>query len=565
MILLIGLSIDRIEFHGNRFLKDGYLRELFGYNRTILWFGRYPEYSPFLIRRSISTIEQVYKDSGFFDVNIHWKDSVFNGKVRISVRINEGERYRITKVIFSKSVPLNVKLPRYFSETYLSELENSILDYFQNDGYPFVEIQREIRPDYENKSVEVIFNINEKERIRIRNIILRSQDTTKDLKTRRKIFEREVVLKGGDYFSKNKLEESISRLYRTQLFSGIYWRLENIEDGYADLVIYIKEGAPRILDISVGFQNEARYPLLLRFDNIFQHVNLFNNLQRIQLSTNFLVDISKLSFVSYGARIVYQEPYFLDLNLRANINVPVYYDRDKGLFQYGFNGEIVRPYFFGKGNDLTFGTAFENRRSIYDEGIYKIFRVYQGFNLDFRDDIFDPNWGSLLRFSLNETGLGYFGDYDFVKGISDMSFYQRFFLSSWKWALRVYIGGILPYGRSDSLPVIDLFTLGGEGQIRGYDRFSIGPDLSRCYGLICKAGKQIFIINYEIRRRFYKDWGFVILFDYGRLDGFSAYSTGFGIRYFTPIGPVRFDWAIKLKDRSKTDRGRIYISLGHMF
>ncbi|MEO0170003.1 MAG: BamA/TamA family outer membrane protein, partial [candidate division WOR-3 bacterium] len=212
-----------------------------------------------------------------------------------------------------------------------------------------------------------------------------------------------------------------------------------------------------------------------------------------------------------------------------------------------------------------FGLSYDKRKALSDEQGYDIFRLYQSVFFDTRDNIFDPDFGSFLRFEIYEAGFGYLGNYDYIKWVSDISLYQRFFLSEWKWALRLYFGGISPYIRSDTLPIIDLFTVGGEGQVRGYDRFSIGPDLKRCYSYICKAGRYPLLFNYEIRRKINDYWGFVLFFDYGYLDGDKGYSGGMGIRYFTPIGPIRFDWAIKLKERSPTDRGKIYISLGHMF
>ncbi len=70
------MSIAAILIYGNTFFKTGDIKKLFGYNRTILWFGKFPRYSPLLIKRGITVLESMYRDSGFFDVRIHWNDSI---------------------------------------------------------------------------------------------------------------------------------------------------------------------------------------------------------------------------------------------------------------------------------------------------------------------------------------------------------------------------------------------------------------------------------------------------------------------------------------------------------
>ncbi len=563
--LLISLNITDIRVSGNRFFKSDFIKSLFGYKRRFIFFKKYPKFSPFAIRRGIDVLEEIYKDSGFFDVKVHWEKSVEKKGVVIFLNIYEGKRYVINDIDVPEDLRVKLSLPKPYTIAYVSNIEEKILSYYRNNGYPFVEVNREEYKDHENKTVKIVFSVSKGDRIIIRNVMWKSSDTTKPLNTRWKIFKREIKVKGGEFFKERDVEESVSRLYRTQLFNAIFWKLENVKDGYADLVFYVKEGPPRVLDLSFGFQSETKHPILIKLENIFQHLNLFNNLQRLQLLSYVLVDVANTNLNAYNIRVLYQEPYFLDFNLRANFNIPVFYDRDRNLFQYGLAGEITKPYFWGENNSLNFGLSYDKRRALSEEQNYDIFRIYQSVFFDTRDNIFDPNFGSVIRFEIYEAGLGYLGNYDYIKWVSDISLYQRFFLSEWKWALRLYFGGIFSYMRSDTLPIIDLFTVGGEGQVRGYDRFSIGPDLKECYSYICKAGRYPLVFNYEIRRKINDYWGFVLFFDYGYLDGDKGYSGGMGIRYFTPIGPIRFDWAIKLKDRSPTDRGKIYISLGHMF
>jgi len=563
VILILTLPISDIKVSGNKFFKSDFIRSAFGYRRFFFFFRSYPKYSPFLIKRGINLLEETYRDSGFFDVSISWDAKFEKRYVKVFVNINEGERYKISEISLPEELGIKFEA-RPYSSSLLVSLENQILSFYRNAGYPFVEVNREEIKDEENKTVKVRFEVSKGNRIKIREILLKSAEN-KPLLTRKRIFWREMVIKNGDYFSERKIEESITRLYRTQVFSYIYWKLEDVDEESATLSFYFKEGPPRILDISGGIQTESERPILLNLETLFQHLNLFNNLQRIQISIGTSVDILSFSPTSYRFRLTYQEPYFLDMNLRASFLIPLNYDLDRDVFQYGLSGQITKPYFLGENGSTTSGFSYELRKSLKVGKDYEIFKIHQNLVLDYRDNIFDPNFGSLMKGEFHGSGLNRFGDYDFVKLMLEISFYQKFFLSDWKWALRLFVGSIFPFGRSDTLPVLDLFTLGGEGSLRGYDRYSIGPNLKNCYSSICKAGKQPFVINYEIRKRLNEILGFVILFDYGSLDGYNGYSAGVGLRYFTPVGPLRLDWALSLRDRSPTDRGKIYISLGNMF
>ncbi len=562
MILMFALTISEIRVYGNKFFKSSFILSAFGYKRFLL-FGSYPKYSPFLIKRGINLLEKVYRDSGFFDVSINWETKFEKRYVKVFLYIKEGERYKISKIYVPEEVGIKTKT-HFYSSSYLLNIENQILSFYRNNGYPFVEVRRNEIKDAESKTVNVSFEVSRGEKIKIRDILIKPAEN-KPLITRKKIFWREIVIRKGEYFSEKKIEESVTRLYRTQVFSYIFWRLEDLEDESANLSFYFKEGPPRILDISGGIQSESRRPILINLETLFQHLNLFNNLQRVQFQLGTSIDILGFSPTSYRFRLTYQEPYFLDMNLRASIVIPTNYDLDLDVFQYGILGQITKPYFLGENGSTTSGFSYELRKSLNGTKSYEIFKISQNLILDYRDNIFDPNFGSLIKGEVQLSGLNRFGDYDFVKFMAEISIYQRFFLSAWKWALRFYLGSIFPFGRSDSLPVLDLFTLGGEGSVRGYDRFSIGPDLERCHSSVCKAGKNPLVINYEIRKNLNNLIGFVLLFDYGYLDGHKGYSMGLGLRYYTPVGPVRLDWAMSLKDRSATDRGKIYISLGHMF
>ncbi len=573
MILLFAYTyLLDVKVIGAKFFKPSFIKKVFGYRRPFLGFGDYARYSPGLIRHRAIRLEEIYRDSGFFDAKVRIRDSVAGKDRIVIVEVEEGPRYVIRRLIAPEGFlrSLKVNLPRPYSESFVSSVEMALIEWYQNRGFPFVEVKRDLY--VEDTMVDVMYAVDSGPKIGIRNIVFKSADSTR-LTTRLRILYREVTLKRGECFSIKKLQESLSRLYRTLLFTSIRWKLEDIRpaskgvcgDSSAVLVFYVREGKPRVLDITAGIQSESERPVLLNSEMSFQHLNLFNNLQRVQVSVSSLLDLMDQSLARFSYNVLYQEPYFLDLYLRANLRARGEYDVDRQMKYIGVYGEIIKPYILNR-VELSVGPSVEMRYPIGDAGeSYRLFKTFERAYFDTRDNIFDPSWGSVINLYVEEAGLGYIGDFDFLKGTAEISVYQKFFLTEWKWASRLKIGRIGAVLRSDTLPFYDLFTLGGEGQVRGYDRFSIGMEVEDCEGPICRVGTAMVLFNYEIRRRIWRDIGGVLFFDFGYLSEDYGYSAGIGLRYFTPIGPIRLDWGIRLKDRSPTDRGRIYLGIGHMF
>lgn len=574
MLLLLSYArILDVKVVGVRFFKPSFVKKVFGYERPFLGFGRYARYSPSVLRHRALQLEQIYRDSGFFDVKVRVRDSTVGRDHVVVVEVEEGPRYVIRRILAPKGFlrTLKVRLPRPYSLAFVSSVELALVEWYQDRGYPFVDVRRDLYA--EDTMVDVIYEVDSGPRIVIRDVVFRSADST-PLTTRRRIFQREVVLRKGECFSLSKIRESLSRLYRTLLFTSIRWKLEGLRkapegscgDSSAVLVFYVREGTPRILDLTAGIQSETERPILFNTEVSFQHLNLFNNLQRIQLSAATLFDLMEQRVTRFSSNILYQEPYFLDFYLRANVRVSGEYDSERKVKRLGLYGEVVKPYVLNR-VEVALGPSVEMRYPLEEgEGErYRIFKVFERVYFDTRDNIFDPSWGSVINLYGEEAGLGRVGDYDFLKGVIEVSVYQKFFLTAWKWAARVKLGKIGAVLRSDTLPLYDRFTLGGEGEVRGYDRFSIGEKVENCNGVVCHVGTSLVIFNYEIRRRIWRNIGGVVFFDFGYLSRDYGYSAGLGLRYFTPIGPVRVDWGLKLKDRSPTDKGKIYVGIGHMF
>ena len=136
-------------------------------------------------------------------------------------------------------------------------------------------------------------------------------------------------------------------------------------------------------------------------------------------------------------------------------------------------------------------------------------------------------------------------------------------------ALRA-LGGLAQGAGQFSLPPDQRFYAGGSGTIRGYRYQSVGPppfpDGNPIGGTAINAGTA------EYRQRIGQSLGFAVFVDAGQvsqtvnpLDATLRFGTGAGVRYYTPIGPIRLDVAVPVHRRPGDDAFEIYIGLGQAF
>ncbi len=125
-----------------------------------------------------------------------------------------------------------------------------------------------------------------------------------------------------------------------------------------------------------------------------------------------------------------------------------------------------------------------------------------------------------------------------------------------------------------SLPPDQRFYGGGSGTIRGYRYQSVGPQipLGTPNGGSPIGGTAISAGSLELRQRFGRSFGAAVFVDAGQVSGSLRavpdefrVGIGAGVRYFTPIGPIRVDVAMPTARRVDDDAFEIYIGLGQAF
>jgi outer membrane translocation and assembly module TamA len=180
--------------------------------------------------------------------------------------------------------------------------------------------------------------------------------------------------------------------------------------------------------------------------------------------------------------------------------------------------------------------------------------------IDYRDEFFNPHTGLYLLPLIEYAGGILRGDNHFVRPAIEARYFIP--LSKNTIAQRLKFGIIIP---TDGVAPDEKYYLGGQYDLRGYPERAVGPDSigSERYGNI--------LCNYNLEARIALPWNFglVTFLDAGYIDNeidfthedFFKLSTGFGLRYYTPIGPLRCDIGFPIMDEGR----EIYLGIYHIF
>lgn len=453
---------------------------------------------------------------------------------------------------------VKVKLPRPYSRDFVENLAGEISDYYSDNGYPDVTVsyeRREVSRKQNNVFLEVIFRINPGELYKFGFVIFRGLKRTK-----LKFIKNLKVIKPGEVYSKEKALDQYSVLVDSGLFSAV--NVKDVKtDSYISEIVDLREGSLLKGNGFIGYGSDSGGVIngFLSSSSPFGFglkYFLFGNYRQKE-GYDAIFKMLKPAFpfknwdVSYS--IVKKEQIYESFKSDKVIyNFSALRKKTKAFSQI-FRLEISREKV--KDTSIKVKRFFLERKFVYSQ-------IY-----DKRDDRVNPKKGFLSRLNLSVAGLFLGGDTDFLS--AEEKFLYLFSFGKETVATRVHCGFINSL-RGKSVPLQNRFFLGGAESVRGYKYGTISPkdDKGNYVG-----GKAYGFLSIELRRGITKNLQGALFYDSGKvfknpsqfkLSNWYS-SVGFGIRYVTPVGPLRLDYGYKLKRIPGQGRGRFHISFGFPF
>jgi outer membrane protein insertion porin family len=267
---------------------------------------------------------------------------------------------------------------------------------------------------------------------------------------------------------------------------------------------------------------------------------------------------------------VFYEPYTLKPSVRPG--EPSYrYDR--------VAAEVVFAREFNKFTTgrITANTEYKNIRSIPSDKEEE-FRQQNGDNpirrrlllygeRDTRDNIFVPQRGAFSYAGIDFVGGPLGGDFSYIRA---QFMWSRFNLLTGKniLASRIWLGFLDDRFAGGRSAPEDRFSIGGANTIRGFRENSVGPPAPQPAG-----GRYLLLGNLEIRRPLFWRIGGTIFLDagnsYARFEEITPisihFSSGLGIQFITPIGPIRLDYAVKFQKQFDLGAGLYHLAILYAF
>jgi outer membrane protein insertion porin family len=495
----------------------------------------------------------------------------------ITITINEGPQYAIGKVsvdgdLIKDANDLYQELKITKEKVYNREVIRSdvlkLSEIYSDEGYAFVEVSPQIKEDDAAHIVDITYRISKGNKVRFERILITGNDKTRD-----KVIRRELRVVEGGYFSGKELKKSNQNLHRLGFFEEIKVETKKgSSDSEMTLTVDVKERPTGMFSIGAGYSSVEK---VIGMMEIAQN-NLFGTGQSLsgRFSVSSLATRYTVSFV---------EPWLFGKPLSAGIDLYNWeyewdeYTKDSygGRVRFGFplglefmRGSVAYTYDDSEISDVS-ETAAQVIKDVQGRNLTS--SITLGVQRDSRDRRFNAKEGSVNSFYVEYAGGFLGGDSYFTKyNARSAWFFPLFWDTSFsvqgKW-------GYVAERSGGNLPVYEKFRLGGMNTVRGFDYGSISPVDPETGDRI--GGEKMMVYNLEFRFPLLKEEGIVgvLFFDAGNVFTkdedytFSGIrrSAGAGIRWYSPVGPLRLEWGYNLDQREGEAQSNWEFTIGTPF
>ncbi|GEM_PF-5869858 len=600
-------AVKKIEILGNRSFNDGELKKRMQ-TREMRFYHviRKPRFRMDFLLRDIEALKSFYKRNGFFDIQINVTSVIRDEKsnsVVIRLMVNEGSQTVIRNLGFSGQAMIDEKALRKGlqlteGKPYTPQLIDvdryTLFRKFFEKGYLKANIVYNIHVD--SSAVDLSWNILTGSPVELDSIQIGGNEIVS-----KKLIKRELTFSTGEIFDLDKVLQSKQNLYDTGYFNSVEIepRALDVRDRMVNLFIHVRERKMGYLETGFGVGN-------VNGNRVFAdwgQRNLFGRGYALHLKTThafrlFQENEYRLSKMDFKSNYIRNEGELIFPHVLSTWNtftLGAFYERDATVQPaivrvINISASVSRR--FSRHTSLLWGYALERiqRQYVYDDREKSRRRsIDLRYTRDTRDYYFNPSWGKYISAEARYTGGFLGGEDNYYSLVGSFRSYKRVIRGSiLAYRLRGGYGDVFGDSEEMGLPIETRFFAGGGNSVRGYKENSLGPvnDQGEFVG-----GRVLLLANVEYRFPIpylskYNFGGAVFVdggnvwrsveeielrhFDPSSGDDTSAqdfkFGVGFGLRFYTPVGPIRLDFGFPMKKTPDIDYDYlIHISLGQMF
>jgi outer membrane protein assembly complex protein YaeT len=580
-----------LDIEGNRYFSDETILERMSVIPASLLRYRNGRFSESLIESDMESIRSLYRANGFRDAAIDWRvEENYKGKAKdlaVFVSVEEGRQWTVAKLAMegvseehkASVEPLVSSLEgQPFSYANLATDRDNILNYYYNRGYPDAAFEWTVTPSPGAAQMEIVLSLNEGEQQFVRGLLIGGLRTSDP----EMVMER-MRLSSGEPLSQAMMIESQRRLYDLGVFARVDMAVQNPDGNeQAKYLLYQFEEARKI-SLNLGFGAEiarigggdvnfdapaGKPGFSPRVSIGISRSNLFGAAHTGSIQTRF-------SNIQQRGLLTYLAPQFKGYE-NLSLTVSALFDRSKDIRTFQLRrqeGSMQLSRRLSRANTVQGRFAYRRNTisnlAIQEESIPIFARAVRvgiasaTFIQDRRDDPIDSRRGVYNSVDIGLASKAFYSETDYLRLLARNSSYHSFGRGELVLARTSTIGWLhnLRSGQDSSgIPLPERFFSGGGSTHRAFPDNQAGPrDVGTGFPL---GGSGIVMNTLELRFPVLGDnVGGVLFHDAGNVYSslnevslrwrqrdatdfnYMVHAIGFGVRYRTPVGPVRFDVA----------------------
>lgn len=576
----------RIELQGNKYFDAPTILERMSLTPASLLRSRRGRFSPSMLDRDVQAIQDLYRSNGFRDAKVLPRVIRDEGgkaeNFAVALKIEEGRQILVgdlevsgvdLKVVDEVNALISSRSGQPFSVSGVAMDRDSILGYYFNNGYPEAIFDAQIKPAEDSAYVNLKYVVTEGRRVFARGVLVNGLHTT-----RPGLVERRLTIQAGAPLSQSEIVETQRRLYDLGIFSTVEVAVQNPEGVERSKYVVLQADEARRYTLNLGLGAEI--------GRIGGSATSFDApAGSAGFSPRVLIGLSRLNMFGLGhtaavtgrvstiqQRVLasYLAPQFQG-NDNLSLSFSQLFDRSSDIRTFTsqrFEGSVQLSQKLSRSGLLEYRIAV--RQVSIDVGTLKISpNLIPVYSVPVRTAIISATWIQDRRDDPLESTRGVYNTVDFGVAPSVFSagtYYTRLVAknsSYHKLSRDIILARTASFGwlhnfSAKPVPLPERFFAGGNTTNRGFPENQAGPrDPITGFPL---GGNSFLFVGTELRFPVVgKTLGGVLFHDMGnvyssltdmsfrfrqrdRLDfNYMVHSVGVGVRYKTPIGPVRVD------------------------
>jgi translocation and assembly module TamA len=492
--------------------------------------------------------------------------------ISVVYEINAGPVYEINKVTIEINPPteddldlpspkkLNLRRGKRASSIKVIEAEAALLQRVKNQGFANARLgERRVIVDHDTAEMDIVYTLNPGQKL-----YFGATKIVGNVDVESRFISRLLEWKPGKLVTPERLQTTQLNLIETRLFNSVRIEPGTVPDeqGRVPIRIEVSEAKHRTIEAGVRYRSDEGIGGSVGW----QHRNLLGTGEQLEVELDG-------SEIGYHLKGLAREPDFLRRRQALVIGGEIAIENTEAFDSQSIGASVGIERSVGDGMELAAGVAFRalTVEQDGDEESFGLLSLPASYSWDHSNNLLDPSKGGRLSVQ-NEPFVDVFGN-DVAFNKTSVSYTRYLRLKRQKPRL-ILAGraraGFLFGAERDNVPADERFYAGGGGSVRGFG-FQLAGELDDDDNPI--GGRSLFEVAGELRGQFTDTLGAAIFADSGAAYGSTfpdfeedlRVGVGGGLRYFSPIGPIRLDVGFPLDRRDSDDSFQIYVSIGQAF